>query len=97
MSDMLLSCREPRKVIAKTVYILRHRQLIDSRSHLAVEAFVVNEKLKRLVQNSHSPQASAWGCGARSVLRNRFNGLRSERINKDANETSVWSVIGSKP
>jgi len=30
-------------------------------------------------------------------LRNRFNGLPSVRINKNANQTSAWSLIGSKP
>ena len=34
------------------------------------------DMLQSLGQNSHSPQASAWGYGRNPMLGNRFNGLR---------------------
>jgi|KBSSwiStaDraftv2_1062776.scaffolds.fasta_scaffold144567_2 hypothetical protein len=36
------------------------------------------------------------GAMVRSVLKNRFNGLPRVRMNPNANEASVWSLIGSE-
>jgi hypothetical protein len=49
-------------------------QIVD----LSLEAIqpILNDNLKSLLQNSHSPQASAWGDSKDPILRNRFNGFR---------------------
>jgi len=52
---------------------------------------VVSDMFENLLQNSHSPQASAWGDSRRPILKNRFNGFRG------LNQSSYTAKFSLRP